>query len=59
MNERQRPTTKPHTFNFRASEEQVELINRIIDNLGLDTKTEAFEHLCEVYKHALKVIHNK
>jgi len=52
----QKPISKLHTFSFRANKEQFELINKIVEDLGLDTKTEAFGHLCEIYKHALKII---
>lgn len=49
-------TTKPHRVNFRATDEQVELVEQIMIDLGLDRKTDAIEHIFETYVAALKVI---
>lgn len=53
---RNRMTTKPHRVNFRATDEQVELVEQIMIDLGLDRKTDAIEHIFETYVAALKVI---
>jgi predicted DNA binding CopG/RHH family protein len=49
---------KPHRINLRAREEDMELVHKIMIDLGLN-KTEAIEHIFETYRMALKVISNK
>jgi len=54
---KKKPLNKPGVFNFRATEEQIRLFDRIMNDLGMN-KTEVFDHLCEMYEHALKIIWN-
>ena len=54
-----RPLTKPHRMNFRASDEQAELVDKIVHDLGLESKTEAIEHIFDTYEQALKMVSNR
>ena len=52
---RNKETKKPHRFNARLNDDEMDQVQTIMDELGL-TKTEVFTYLLDVHEHAVKLI---
>jgi len=50
-----RVKAKPHRFNARLNEDEMDQVQAIMNDLGL-SKTEVLTYLLEVHEHALKII---